>query len=84
MECLGFCPLNDPFLLLEIGMNAFLTSCVGGFVGALFAILLVQAILHYRKVKKESLPTGEDHKPEVPAEEPKEIKSDVEDKSGNQ
>ena len=74
-------------------MNAFLTSCVGGFVGALFAILLVQAILHYRKVKKESLPTGEDpkpevpgedHKPEVPAEEPKETKADVEDKSGNQ
>ena len=65
-------------------MNAFLTSCVGGFVGALFAILLVQAILHYRKVKKDNLPTGEDHKPEVPTEEPKEIKSDVEDKSGNQ
>ena len=65
-------------------MNAFLTSCVGGFVGALFAILLVQAILHYRKVKKGNLPTGEDHNPEVHAEEPKEIKSDVEDKSGNQ
>lgn len=65
-------------------MNAFLTSCVGGFVGALFAILLVQAILHYRKVKKGSLPTVEDHKPEVPAEESKEIKSDVEDKSDKQ
>ena len=60
-------------------MNAFLTSCVGGFVGALFAILLVQAILHYRKVKKESLPTGE-----VPAEEPKETKADEENKSDNQ
>lgn len=65
-------------------MNAFLTSCVGGFVGALFAILLVQAILHYRKVKKESLPTGEDQKPEVPAEEPKEIKAGEENKSDNQ
>lgn len=65
-------------------MNAFLTSCVGGFVGALFAILLVQAILHYRKVKKGNLPTCEDHKPEVSAEEPKEIKSDVEDKSDEQ
>ena len=47
-------------------MNAFLTSCVGGFVGALIALLLVQAILHYRKVKKDNLPTGEDQKPEVP------------------
>ena len=84
MACLGFCPLNDPFLLLEIDMNAFLTSCVGGFVGALFSILLVQAILHYRKVKKESLPTGEDHKPEVPAEEPKETKADEENKSDKQ
>ena len=65
-------------------MNAFLTSCVGGFIGALFAILLVQAILHYRKVKKGNLPTGEDPKPEVPAEEPKETKSDVEDKSDKQ
>ena len=75
-------------------MNAFLTSCVGGFVGALFAILLVQAILHYRKVKKGSFPTGEDHKPEVPAgedqkpevpaEEPKEIKADEENKSDKQ
>ena len=65
-------------------MDAFLTSCVGGFVGALFAILLVQAILHYRKVKKGSLPTGEDLKPEIHDEEPKEIKADVEDKSGNQ
>ena len=65
-------------------MNAFLTSCVGGFVGALIAILLVQAILHYRKVKKDNLPTGEDLKPEVPDEESKEIKSDVEDKSDKQ
>ena len=75
-------------------MNAFLTSCVGGFVGALFAILLVQAILHYRKVKNGNLPTGEDHKPEVPAgedhkpevpaEEPKETKADEENKSDKQ
>lgn len=65
-------------------MNAFLTSCVGGFVGALFAILLVQAILHCRKVKKGNLPTGEDPKPEVPEEEPKEIKSDEENKSDKQ
>lgn len=65
-------------------MNAFLTSCVGGFVGALIAILLVQAILHYRKVKKDNLPTGEDHKPEVPAEEPKETKADEENKSDKQ
>lgn len=65
-------------------MNAFLTSCVGGFVGALFAILLVQAILHCRKVKKGNLPTGEDLKPDTSAEEPKEIQADVEDKSGNQ
>lgn len=65
-------------------MNAFLTSCVGGFVGALIAILLVQAILHYRKVKKGNLPTGEDHKPGVPAEEPKETKADEENKSDKQ
>lgn len=62
-------------------MNAFLTSCVGGFVGALIAILLVQAILHYRKVKKDNLPTGEDLKPEVPAEE---TKADEENKSDKQ
>jgi len=65
-------------------MNAFLTSCVGGFVGALFAILLVQAILHYRKVKKDNLPTGEDINPEITAEEPKEIKADGADKSDKQ
>lgn len=65
-------------------MNAFLTSCVGGFVGALFAILLVQAILHYRKVKKDNLPTGEDINPEITSEEPKEIKADGTDKSDKQ
>lgn len=65
-------------------MNAFLTSGVGGFVGALFAILLVQAILHYRKVRRGNLPTGEDHKPEVPAEESKEIKADGDNKSDKQ